>query len=77
MLPDPVEKPTLTLEEAADVLNVGRSTIYDLAKSGRLPTLRLNRRWIVPTEAFLRWLRNVEPAKPAQPEPEPVTVRRD
>jgi excisionase family DNA binding protein len=75
MLPDPIEKPVLTLEEAADVLGIGRSTVYEAARSGQIPTRRINRRWIVPTEALRNWLADAESAKPA-PDPEPITVRR-
>jgi excisionase family DNA binding protein len=91
MRPDPVEKPTLTVEEAGAVLNVSRTVAYAMARDGRLPVIRANTRLIVPTQAFLNWLDNVEPTKSAlDPEPvalrrpaksaprhEPVTVRRD
>jgi excisionase family DNA binding protein len=77
MLPDPVEKPVLTLDETADYLGIGRSTVYEAAKTGQIPTRRINKRWLVPTEALRNWLKDAEPAKPAQLKPEPVTVRRD
>lgn len=39
---------TLTVEEAGDVLGVGRSTAYELVRSGDLSCLRLRRRIVVP-----------------------------
>jgi excisionase family DNA binding protein len=66
MLPDPIAKPVLTLEEAADVLGIGRSTVYEAAKTGQIPVRRINRRWLVPTEALLRWMRDTEATAAAQ-----------
>jgi excisionase family DNA binding protein len=56
MFPDPVEKPVLTLAEVADYLGIGRSTVYEAAKTGQIPVRRINRRWLVPTEALRNWL---------------------
>lgn len=39
---------TLTVEQAAEVLGVGRSTAYELVRSGDLKCIRLRRRIIVP-----------------------------
>jgi len=39
---------TLTVEQAAGVLGVGRSTAYDLVRSGDLKSIRLRRRIVVP-----------------------------
>jgi excisionase family DNA binding protein len=39
---------TLTVEQAAKVLGVGRSTAYELARSGDLTCIRLRRRIVVP-----------------------------
>jgi excisionase family DNA binding protein len=43
------DKPlTLTVEQAAEVLGVGRSTAYELARTGDLRCIRLGRRIVVP-----------------------------
>ena len=47
---------TITVEEAADLLGIGRSAAYDAARRGQLPTRRLGRRLFVPVPAFLAWL---------------------
>ena len=39
---------TLTVEQAANVLGVGRSTAYELVRSGDLRCIRLRRRIVVP-----------------------------
>lgn len=38
---------TLTVEQAAQVLGIGRSTAYDLIHRGDIPSLRLGRRIVV------------------------------
>jgi len=60
-LPDPNLRPTLSVEEAGELLGVGRSLAYQKAASGELPSIRLGRRLVVPTAAILRLLgREVE-----------------
>lgn len=39
---------TLTVEEAGRALGVGRSTAYELVRSGDLASIRLRRRIVVP-----------------------------
>jgi excisionase family DNA binding protein len=39
---------TLTIEEAARLLGIGRGTAYAAARAGELPTIRLGRRVLVP-----------------------------
>ncbi len=39
---------TLTVEEAARALGLGRSTTYKLVKEGKIPTVRLGGRILVP-----------------------------
>jgi len=40
------------VEEAARLLNVGRSTAYDLIRSGRLRSIKIGRRRLVPRDAL-------------------------
>ena len=42
------ERLTVSVEEAALVLGIGRGLAYELARTGRLPVLRLGRRLVVP-----------------------------
>lgn len=39
---------TLTVEQTAKVLGIGRSTAYELVHTGDIPNLRLGRRIVVP-----------------------------
>jgi excisionase family DNA binding protein len=62
-LPDPAERPTLTVEDAAELLGIGRSAAYAAARefirtdgASGLPAIRLGRRLLVPTAALLRLL---------------------
>ena len=43
---------TLTVEQAAAVPGIGRSTAYELVHTGDIPSLRLGRRLVVPTAAL-------------------------
>lgn len=54
--PVPLERQTLTVEEACAILNIGRTLGYELARTGKLPTLRLGRRLVVPRPALERML---------------------
>lgn len=47
---------TITVEETAAILGIGRSAAYEAARRGQLPTRRLGRRLFVPVSALLRWL---------------------
>jgi excisionase family DNA binding protein len=39
------------VEEAARLLGIGRTTVYDLLRSGRLRSIKIGRRRLVPVEA--------------------------
>lgn len=39
---------TVSVEDAARILGIGRSLAYQLANDGQIPTLRLGRRLLVP-----------------------------
>jgi excisionase family DNA binding protein len=47
---------TVSIEEAARLLGLGRSAAYEAARRGELPTRRLGRRLLVPVPALLEWL---------------------
>ncbi len=74
-IPDPRERPTLSIEEAAELLGIGRSAAYECARRSQLPTLRLGRRLRVPT-AELRRLVGID--GPTADQPDNVTpIRQD
>lgn len=47
---------TISVEEAASLLGLGRSAAYEAARRGQIPTRRLGRRLFVPVPALLEWL---------------------
>ncbi len=47
---------TMTVEEAAKALRIGRSLAYELARRGELPTIRLGKRLLVPKAGLDRML---------------------
>ena len=47
---------TLSIDEVASVLELGRTAAYEAARRGDIPSRRLGRRVIVPVPAFLDWL---------------------
>jgi excisionase family DNA binding protein len=51
-----VQRRTLTVEEAGRILGLGRGASYAAAKRGEIPTIRLGRRLVVPTDALERML---------------------
>lgn len=53
---------TCSIEEAAAVLNIARSTAYAAARDGSLPTVRLSHRLLVPTAKLMAML-GVEPER--------------
>ncbi|MGI8727760.1 MAG: helix-turn-helix domain-containing protein [Solirubrobacterales bacterium] len=47
---------TITIEQTAQVLGLGRTAAYEAARRGEFPTRRLGRRIVVPVPALLDWL---------------------
>jgi excisionase family DNA binding protein len=47
---------TLTIEETASLLGLGRTATYEAARRGQIPSRRLGRRIFVPIPALLDWL---------------------
>ena len=64
-LPDPRVRPTMTVEEAGEILGIARSTAYAAVHAGQIPTLRVGRRLLVPTARLLGMLGVAGPADAA------------
>jgi excisionase family DNA binding protein len=45
------EKLTFTVEEAGKLLGISRALAYEMARTGKLPTLRFGKRLVVPKKA--------------------------
>jgi excisionase family DNA binding protein len=52
----PTERLTLTVDEVAVALGISRSSAYECAKRGEIPTVRFGRRIVVPRRAVLALL---------------------
>ena len=50
------EKLAFTIEEAAKLASVGRTSLYNEIRSRRLKTRKVGRRRVVPRAELLRWL---------------------
>lgn len=50
------EKLTLKVDEAAKLLGISRGLAYEMAREGKLPTIRFGRRLLVPRRALYRLL---------------------
>jgi excisionase family DNA binding protein len=50
------ERLTLKVDEAADLLGIGREKTRLLCNAGVIPSLRLGRRLVIPKARFLRWV---------------------
>jgi excisionase family DNA binding protein len=59
--PQPIRL-TYAVEEAAELLGIGRSLAYELAQEGTLPGVkRLGRRYVVSRAALDAWLESPQP----------------
>ena len=55
------ERLTLTIEEAAKVLGIGRQLAYDRVKTGEIPAIRIGRRLLVSRAALEKLLADPKP----------------
>ena len=49
-----------TIAEAAALLKIGRSLVYNLANNGELPVIRLSKRILIPRKALLDMLEGLK-----------------
>ena len=55
------EKLTLTIEETAKLLGIGRNLAYDRVKTGEIPVIKIGRRLLVPRRALEKLLEEGKP----------------
>jgi len=48
----------LTLEEVAQYLKMGKSTLYDLSRKGNIPAHKMGREWRFDAEELDRWVKS-------------------
>ncbi len=56
------EKLLLRMSEAAHMLGLGKSTVYEMASSGELPVVRIGRSVRIPARALREWAERLERA---------------
>ena len=50
------ERQTYTVEQAAELLGIGRNTAYEAVRRREIPTIKIGRRLLVPRAALERML---------------------
>lgn len=60
------DKVTLTVDETAGVLGIGRSSAYEAVRQGQLPVIRIGRRYLVPKAALTAMLNRPQPLRDAK-----------
>ena len=52
-----MEREILTIEEAADFLQIGKRSLYKLAKDGHVPCKKVLNKWRFERESLKSWVR--------------------
>ena len=47
---------TMTVDEAARILGIGRNSAYEAVRRNQIPSIRIGRRILIPRHRFLQWL---------------------
>lgn len=60
----------LTVDEAAELLKIPRSSVYKLAQQGKIPSKKVGRHWRFHRQAIVNWVLDTNPSingSPNQP----------
>lgn len=57
----------LTVIEVAQLLRISRNTCYDLVHEGRIPSVRLGRRVLIPRQGLEEWIAREAGLPPSPP----------
>jgi excisionase family DNA binding protein len=58
-----MEKEILTIEEAADYLQIGKRSIYKLVKDGKIPGKKVLNKWRFEKKSLREWVSKGEDAE--------------
>jgi excisionase family DNA binding protein len=72
-----MEKLLLTPEDAADLLSIGRSKLYELIGDGRLASVRIDASRRVPMSALVEFVESLKETWNQLPDGGPARRRRD
>ncbi|NLD46148.1 MAG: helix-turn-helix domain-containing protein [Clostridiaceae bacterium] len=53
-----MEKLVYTVNETAQILNIGMNKAYELIQQKQIPNVRVGRKFLIPKEALEKWLAN-------------------
>jgi excisionase family DNA binding protein len=56
LISDIHDKLTVTVEVAGKALNLGRNAAYEAVRRGDIPSVRIGRRYVIPTASLRRML---------------------
>ncbi len=51
----------VTVEETCKMLRLGRNSVYALLKSGRIRSVRVGSRYVIPAKSIVRFLKDKTP----------------
>jgi excisionase family DNA binding protein len=72
-----MKKLLLTPEDAADLLSIGRSKLYELIGDGRLASVRIDASRRVPMSALVEFVEGLQETWDQPPAERPARRRRD
>ncbi len=52
-------KEIMTIEETADYLQIGKKSIYKLAKTGKIPGKKILNKWRFEKESLRKWVSDI------------------
>jgi excisionase family DNA binding protein len=52
----------LTVEEAAELLKIPRSSVYKLAQEGKIPAKKVGRHWRFHRQTIVNWIMDTSPS---------------
>ncbi len=53
------DSPIMTLEEIAKYLKIGKSTLYKMAREGKIPAVKIANQWRFRKEDIDKWLQEI------------------
>lgn len=57
-----MEKLVYSIQEAADLLGISRSYVYEMVRNGTIPSLELGKKRVIPKVKFNQWVNGEEGA---------------
>ena len=49
---------TLNAREAAEVLRISKSKVYEMARTESFPAIRIGKRVVIPRDKLIQWMNN-------------------